>query len=87
MANSNLMVSTFSVALLLAISASATKYGVPSNQFRASGDPFAARAAPWEQPGISALSTQDNRRPPYFGMNGWGWDSEDCNKGCAHSNR
>jgi hypothetical protein len=87
MAHSNLIAFAFSIALLLAVSASATEYGAPSNQFRAYGDPHATGAAPWEQSGNSAFATRDNRRPPYLGMNGWGWDSEDCNKGCAHSNR
>lgn len=87
MAHSNLMAPTFCLAFLLAISASATEYGAPPNQFRAYGGPFATGAAPWGLPGNSAYATRDNRRPPYLGMNGWGWDSEDCNKGCAHSNR
>ena len=87
MAHSNMMVSTFAIALLLAISASAKKYGAPSSQFRAFGDPYAAGAAPWEQSANPLFPARDNLRPPYLGMNGWGWDSEDCNKGCAHSNR
>jgi hypothetical protein len=87
MARSYLMVSTLSVALLLAIYASATEYGGPSNQFIAYGNPYATSAVPWGQSGNSAFPTRDSRRPPYLGMNGWGWDSEDCNKGCAHSNR
>ncbi len=87
MTHRNLMTSTFSMAFLLAISAGATEYGAPSTQFRAYGGPYATGAAPWDQSGNSAFPARDNRRPPYLGMNGWGWDSEDCNKGCAHSNK
>jgi hypothetical protein len=79
------MAPAFCLTLLLAISASATENGAPANQFRAYSGPFATGAAPWGPP--AAFATRDNRRPPYLGMNGWGWDSEDCNKGCAHSNR
>jgi len=87
MAHNNLWFAAFSVALLLAMSAGATEYGAPSNQFKAYGGPFATGPAPLGLLGNSEFTMRDNRRPPYLGMNGWGWDSEDCNKGCAHSNR